>query len=205
MSNSVLIHWSKRAAIIAGILWPLVFVIVLLITQITGNTEGSSPPPESFDVMSLGIAAAFYIPFIVMMVSLVGVHARYKERWRVLGKLGLTFALISLAVIPLAGAAGLVGTPQGFDPSSIGRVGIFVAVLGNVVLGAGFIMLGLAAFRSGVPSRRFGAILIGIGLFQASILLVSVLRVLAYSLGWIVLGWALPPAHQIPDSDSTAA
>ena len=73
-----------------------------------------------------------------------------------------------------------------------------MVIIGSAVLGAGFVLFGLAALRSNAPSRWFGAILIGIGLFQPSILLVSVLRVLAYSLGWVVLGWALPPAGQVP-------
>ncbi len=198
MSRVVLIRWSKRAAIIAGVLWPVVFLALLVILGvITGRMEDQSPPTEMVDLETLGWALAFYVPFTVMMLSVAGVSSRYKDQWRVLGKLGCALALIGLAVVPFAGAAHLVGTPQGFEPSGMGRLGELGTVLGTIVLGIGFVLFGAAALRSGTPSRWFGIILIGIGLFQPLILLVSVLRVLAYSLGWIVLGLALRPVEDV--------
>ena len=205
MSHSVLIRWSKRAAIIAGLLWPAVFSALLVILGvITGRMEDQSPPTELVDLETLGLALAFYVPFTIMMLSVAGVSSRYKDQWRVLGKLGCALALIGLAVVPFAGAASLVGTPQGFEPSALGRLGTLAVVLGTITLGLGFVLFGLAALRSGTPSRRFGIILIGIGLFQPLILLVSVLRVVAYSLGWIVLGWALPHAESVTPSRATS-
>ena len=194
MSDSVLIRWSKRAAITAGVLWPLVCSIVFLVQALTGALYDSSPPKETVDLATLGIASAFYIPFVVLMLSLAGVYARYKEQWRVLGQVGLIVALIALAVIPIAGAAALDGSVQDFEPSEMGRLGTLAVVLATTVLGVGFVVFGLAALRSNTPSRWFGAILIGIGLFQPLILLPPVLRMLAYTVGWVVLGWALPAA-----------
>ena len=205
MSHAVLSRWSKRAAIIAGVLWPVVFSVLLVIFGLTGRLEDQSPPTEMVDLETLGLALAFYVPFTIMMLSLAGVSSRYKDQWRVLGKLGCALALIGLAVVPFAGAASLVGTPQGFEPSEMGRLGTLGTVLGTIVLGIGFLLFGIAALRSGTPSRRFGIILIGIGLFQPLILLVSVLRVLAYSLGWIVLGWALPPEDGAEDAEDLHA
>ncbi len=194
MSDSVLVPRSKRAAITAGVLWPVVFSILLVILGVTGAFEDPSPPKERVDLATLGFALVFYVPFSLMMLAVIRVSSRYKDRWRVLGKLGCGFALIGLAIVPFAYAAYLGGTPQGFEHSQMGRLGTLGVVLGTIVLGIGFVLLGLAALRTETPSRRFGHILIGIGVFQPLILMVPVLRVLAYSLGWVVLGWALPEA-----------
>ena len=202
MSDSVLILWSKRAAIIAGVLWPVVFTATLLIVAFTGGMEG--PPPKIVDPEILGLALAFSLPFTIMMLSVAGVSRRYGDSWGALGKLGCALALIGLAVVPFTGTAAMVGTPQDFEATEFGRLGTLAVVLGTILLGIGFVLFGLAALRSGTPSRRLGIILIGIGLFQPLILLVSVLRVLAYSLGWIVLGWALPHPEAVTPSRATS-
>ena len=174
---------------------------LLLAILVSTGAIAEPPPADTLHLWTLGVATALYVPFIIMMLSLAGMYARYREQWGGLGQIGLTLVLVGLVVVPLAGAAGALGTAPGSEPSAAGRVGSLVAILGTTALGAGFAAFGLAALRSGIPSRWFGGVLIGIGLFQPLILLVSVLRVLAYSLGWIVLGWALPPTGQTPHGD----
>lgn len=199
MPDPVLIRWSKRAAIIAGVSFPVVFGIALAIVVFTGGMEG--PPPERVDLEILGLALAFYLPFTIMMLSILGCWRRYADSWGAVGRLGCVLALIGLAVVPFTGAAALVGTPQDYAPTEWGRLGTIAVILGTITLGVGFLVLGIAAVRSATPSRRFGMILIGVGLFQGLILLVSVARVLAYSLGWIAFGLALPAVEGKAERD----
>ena len=147
MSNSLLIQRSKRAAIVAGVLWPVAFSILLVTLGVTGAFEDQSPPKETIDIATLGIALVFYVPFTIMMLSTAGVSSRYADQWRVLGRLGCALALSGLAVVPLAYAAYLGGTPQGFEPSAMGELAALGIIVGTIVLGVGFrsVRIGRAA------------------------------------------------------------
>jgi len=193
MSDLVLIRWSKRATITAGVLWPLVLGIVLFIGVLTGAIEDVEPMgPRGI----LGLATAFYVPAIVLMFALAGVCARYKEQWRAFGQIGLIFALIALVILPISGAEAM-GSGQISPMAPMEEAAILAVVLGSTILGIGFVLFGLAAVRTDTPSRQFGGILIGVGLFQPLILLApDGFNVIAYSLGWLVLGWVLPAAKE---------
>ena len=203
MSDAALVRWSKPAAIASGVLWPVMVTVVLFASVATGAMEDSTPPPETINLRILSMAAAFYVPGIVLMLTFVGVRARYKEQWKTLGRIGLIFALVASAVVPFAAAAALGGSSQAFDDSIISVWGLRAVILGSVVLGIAFILFGIAAIRSNTPSRRFGGVMIMLGLFQPLILVVSVFRLLAYSVGWVILGLFLPSAKQHSQSETT--
>lgn len=204
MSDSTLISWSRKAAIVAGVSWPVVFVALLLIYMFVGALDPVAPPKETIDLETLGVASAFYVPFAVMGLALAGARLRWGEAWGLSGRLGFALALMGLVIFPIAYAAYIGGAPQDVEPSAMGRLGEVGFYLGGGFLSAGFLSYGLAAVRTATPSRRFGWTLIGAGALQGLVLPVSVLRVLGFSLAWIVIGLALPALERDP-SDLDAA
>ena len=187
-----LVRWSKPTAVLAGLSWPLVFGGSLVVAVAAGQLEDSSPPPEGLTAAFWALASAFSVPAGLLILAVMGLHARYREHWGIWSSLALATAVAASGVLPFAAAAYFSGSPQAFEPSSLGDFGATTTIVGTVVLGASFVVLGAAALRSRTPSARLGVVLVAAGLFQPLILYMPVLRVLAYSVGWLAIGLALP-------------
>ena len=102
MSDWTLISWSRKAAILAGISWPVVFAVLLLVYMFAGVPDASAPPKQTIDLETLGVALAFCIPFSVMGIALAGVRLRFGEAWSLAGRIGFALALMGLVVFPVA-------------------------------------------------------------------------------------------------------
>ena len=192
MAERWLVRRARLAAIIAGISWPVAFVVLLLTYALTGGLDPVAAPKETIDVETLGVACVFYVPFVIMGLALAGIRLRFGQPWGLTGRSGFALALIGLFVFPIAYAAHIGGAPQDVEPSTLGRVGEVGFYLGGALLAAGFLSCGLASVRTAEPSRRFGWMMIAAAALQGLVLPISVLRVLGFSLAWIVIGLALP-------------
>lgn len=125
---------------------------------------------------------------LFFMVGLLGLNARRDGRGGKLGKLGFVISLVGLAAI-LAGNVTefwigellYVDVPGEFEPTD--QLGWGIMGAGFMILLVGFILFGIATFRTNVLS----------GWKRVVPLIAWILMAMAFpfGLGWMVLGYAL--------------
>src|SRR5215218_596296 len=97
MSSSGVIRWGGLAAMVGGVLW--------IADDLGGRL---SPDPDdwdcnsSYDLVTNAIDSA---AFLVLLVALVGLHARQRERYGPLGTVGFFAAFVGAAMVGVANPA----------------------------------------------------------------------------------------------------
>lgn len=145
--------WSPTLFLVAG---PLVLVVltVELIRWLTGVTI---PEVAYWPLFPLGMGLS--------LVGLIGLYPSLVGRARRLALTGLALGLLGVVAL-LGGTAVLVVTaPPGPYPGNLGVPGI-AFLLGLLVFVPAFGLYGVAALRTGTPSRRIGALLLVVSLVQ---------------------------------------
>lgn len=185
MSSSPLIRWSGLASLLGGLWWAVAMVYHGVQEMVFASAES-----DAFEKLS-------FLPLLLLMLGLVGVHKRQAGRTGWLGWTGFGVALIGLAV-------ALVGTigDLWLDVASGGPI-FFV---GFVIVFIGLVLFGIATRRANVlPRWRSIPFLMGVvglllfvsgaiigGLGVVLWLLVSWILVWGlFGAGWVVLGYLL--------------
>jgi hypothetical protein len=164
-----LVRLSGLAAVLGGALWTFRVVV-----------EGSSAPePDGFT------NAWFFVVPLLLLASLVGTYALYRERLAALGQAGVTQGCIGLGFL----TAGFLGD-LALGIEGAGRVSSF----GFLIFTLGMVLLGYAAVRSEL-FPRWNSLPLAIGIaVPLDILLggVSWARVAVsvfFGLCWVLFGY----------------
>ncbi len=184
--SSNLIRWGGLAAMIGGALWA---VTPLRDVVFGGGGTPDHPAFRPYNIIVVAIA-------VLLIASLPGLHARYRETYRRLGKAGVVVIFGGYALILSGSIPAILFAPDGL-PGLI-RAGQDFGFLGALVAGVGAIFLGTALWRTQAAPRS-GALLLMLTLpvglpgviVISSIGLVSVagLAMTApYGVAWMVLG-----------------
>lgn len=143
MSSSNLIRWGGIAAMVSG---ALVIVFVLL-----------------SEVLPEGVFYVFILVFLLLVVALLGLHARQAGRSGLLGRIGFVLALIGAGALGvLIAVVGVAEAIFGNNPDESAAAGVLLFVL-FVAFIVGIVLLGIATFRAGVLPRG-AAVLFTLGL-----------------------------------------
>ncbi len=143
MSSSDLIRWGGIAAMVAG---ALVIVLVLL----------SEVLPEGFFFV-------FILVFLLLVVALLGLHARQAGRSGRLGRIAFVVAMIGAgALLVLFAVVGVAQAIFGFNPDESAAVGVLLLVI-FIAFIVGIVLFGIATFRAAVLPR-WAAVLFAFGL-----------------------------------------
>jgi hypothetical protein len=148
MSSLDLIRWGAIAAMVAG---PLLLVLVLL-----------------SEVLPEGVFYLIFLVGLLLMVALLGLHARQARRSGPLGRIGLVVALIGTGALGARFAlVGVAETLFGFNPDERGGAGMVLLVSSFIAFFVAFlvgiVLFGIATFRAGVLPRG-AAVLFALGL-----------------------------------------
>jgi hypothetical protein len=92
---------------------------------------------------------------LITVAGLVGIHVRYGDRY---GAVGVT-GVLATGLGQLVQAASAAGTAVSGDPEAGWATWLFV--IGSLLFLPGLLVLTVAVFRSGVPPRWLGLVLIG--------------------------------------------
>lgn len=115
------------------------------------------PEPVFWSLLPLGFALA--------LLGLVGFYAELTGESPRLARIGRAFGLIGAAAL-LLGLAVLAGLrPPGPYPANLGPIGLLF-LLGFQAFIVSAVAFGTAAWRTGTPSRRVGALLLGLAVVQ---------------------------------------
>jgi hypothetical protein len=173
MASLGLIRWGGLAAMLDGILW--------IADDLGGRL---SPDPDdwdcnsSYDLVTNAIDSA---AFLVLLVALVGLHARQRERYGPLGTAGFFAAFAGAAMVGVANPAE--------HCLGLAILGIFVYLPGVLLLSIGVLLLGIATVMAGVLPRWCGVALI-VGML-AMFLGAEDGGMIVFGLAWLLLGYVL--------------
>ncbi len=197
--SSRLIRLGGLAAILGGVLWIAVRVLVLL-----------QPPPFSYDAYN----RIFVAPLLLLLVGLLGLSVRSAGGRGRLARTGTIAALVGCALLiagnvaefwlvlvqskPNANAAYQSGAEEVWIGSEIGWM---LFLLGFLILSIGLVLFGVAAVRANEPPRwRALPLMIGVAgliafLFGPFLVAVADLLLTLIGVGWILLGYLLRSAR----------
>ncbi len=208
--SSHLIRLSGLAAILGGVLWIAVRLLILL-----------EPPPFSYDAYN----RMFTAPLLLLLVGLLGLSVRRAGGRGRLARTGIVAALAGCALLiagnvaefwlvlaqskPNANAAYQSGAEEVWIGSEIGWM---LFLLGFLILSIGLVLFGVAAVRANeLPRWRALPLMVGAAgltafLFGPFLVAVADLLLTLIGVGWILLGYALwtgrvnePGALRLPD------
>lgn len=161
------------AAMLDGILW--------IANDLGGRL---SPDPDdwdcnsSYDLVTNAIDSA---AFLVLLIALVGLHARQRERYGPLGTAGFFTTFVGSAMVGVANPAEHC---LGLD-----FLGMFAYLPGVILLSVGMLVLGIATVMASVLPRWCGVALI-IGLL-AMFFGAENGGMVVFGLVWLALGYVL--------------
>ena len=193
--SPVLIRWGGLAAMLGGVLWIAVRVLVLL-----------EPPPFSYDAYN----RMFVAPLLLLLVGLLGFSVRRAGGCGRLARTGTVAALAGCTLLivgnvtefwlvlaqskPNANAAYQSGAEEVWIGSEIGWI---LFLLGFLILSIGLVLFGAAAVRaSELPKWRALPLMVGAAgltafLFGPFLVTVADLLLTLIGLGWMLLGYVL--------------
>jgi hypothetical protein len=193
--SSRLIRLSGLAAILGGVLWIAVRVLVLL-----------EPPPFSYDAYN----RMFVAPLLLLLVGLLGLSVRRAGGRRRLARTGIVMAFAGCALLiagnaaefwlvlvqskPNANAAYQSGAEEVWIGSEIGWI---LFLLGFLILSIGLVLFGVAAVRANeLPRWRALPLMVGVAgltafLFGPFLVAAADLLLTLIGVGWILLGYIL--------------
>jgi len=183
------------AAILGGVLWIAVRVLVLL-----------EPPPFSYDAYN----RMFVAPLLLLLVGLLGLSARSAGGRRRLARTGTMAAVGGCALLiagnvaefwfvlmqskPNANAAYQSGAEEVWIGSEIGWM---LFLLGFLIMSIGLVLFGVAAVRANeLPRWRALPLMVGVAglmafLFGPFLVAAADLLLTLIGVGWILLGYLL--------------
>jgi hypothetical protein len=162
-----LVRWGGLAAMVGGVLWIVVFTIYA--SRPSG--AGLTPPYRSFE--GLGLPAL--ISLLLVVVGLVGLHARQRGLYGRLGTSGFVLALVGAALIVASGGSW----PLVF-------IAFFLLMLGSLLVGVATLL------ANALP--RWGAVLLIVGsvvLFFFNTETAQAWLALPYGVAWASVGYLL--------------
>ncbi len=184
--SSGFIRWSGLAAMLGGALW----AITPLREPLLGGRFPGDPVFRPYNFVIVVIA-------VLLTVSLLALHTRYKGSYGRLGTVGVVVIFVGYALLFVGSIPAVLFSADG----SLIRIGQDLGFLGAVISAIGAVLLGIALWRArGTP--RLGALLLIIAFpvgFLAVILVSAVgfediaglpLTVL-YGGAWVMLGHRL--------------
>ena len=172
-STAQLVRWGGLAAMLDGLLW--------VANDLCGRL---SPDPDdwdcnsAYDYLTNAIDSAAYL---LLLVGLVGLHARQAERYGPLGTAGFFAAFVGAAMVGVANPAEHC---LGLDV-----LGGLVYLPGVLLLSIGTLLLGIATMRARVLPRWCGVALI-VGLVAMFIGADSG-GMVVFGLAWVAVGYVL--------------
>ena len=182
-------NWTRMgglAAMVGGALWALT---PLREPVFGGGRYAEHPVFRPYNAALLLIA-------VLLIVGLLGLHARYRKLYGRLGTAGFGVIVVGYGLLFVGSAPAVLFTEDG--PLALIRTGQDLGFLGALVCGVGAILLGIGLWRSGVAPRS-GALLLIIALPVGIVGIVAVsaagfedvaglpLTVL-YGVAWLILG-----------------
>lgn len=146
-------RWSPTLFLLAG----AVLVILLAIGQTVRFTTMSIPRTAYWPL--------FPLTFGLSLVGLLGLAPRMAERKRWSALVGAGFGVVGATMLFTGLGVLIVASPPGPYPGNLGVLGapFFLGLLAFVPAAMIYGVLGL---RTGIPSRRIGALLLLVGLLQ---------------------------------------
>ena len=189
MSSSNIVRWGGLAAVIAGLVWSMGFVLSRM-------PAGQSPLPEHVGYVS------WVTPLLFAAVALIGLHARLADASPRLGRVGVIMAYITVAA-SLVTIGALLLFRLRVLPQPAGT-GAFVAFFGLLFSA---IVLGIAALRANVLPRWASGLPLAIGLLTIpSLFLLRPVWGIIIGLAWVALGYALLKGRrtEVPSPTHTA-
>jgi len=188
LSSRQLARVGAAAAILGGVLWTVKGVVIL--------ATGEQPPV----VFELGPP--------LFAVGLIGLYARLGREGGRAAAAGLVLACVSLllaGVLLVAWAFASGALPVGeddFTPLSLVSAGVGFSFI------AGLVLLGIAARHAPVLPRRWRSFPLAVGVFAVPGIMIGgglltelserllELPLVAFALGWIVIGYLIWPSNQ---------
>lgn len=185
MSYSTLVRWGGLAAMLDGILW--------VVNDLGGRL---SPDPDdwdcnsSYDYLTNAIDST---AFLLLVVGLVGLHARQAGRYGPVGTTGFFAAFVGAAMVGVA-------TPAEHC-LALDILGLFVYLPGVLLLSIGMLLLGIATVMAGVLPRWCGvALIVGVlALFFAA----EDGGMVVLGLVWLAVGYVLWSGRSAPAEQPT--
>lgn len=194
------------ARLVGGVLLAL-YTIPDLIDPETFSGTGPMPPGSV-----RWIYGAFMIPLLtLMLLGLLGLHARLHPKTSWLERLGYYVSLLGFVAAILAELYGYGLVETGFDPFNIGDIYFIVFILSLFILIIGSALIGVAGLRAGV-GPRVGFVLFVLSIFGIPLVFVLsdtaigtpfVAITLPYGVAWAVVGyhlWSEPDSSMNGDS-----
>jgi hypothetical protein len=170
--DEVPLRLAALAGIVGGVLWGA-----------KAGLDGIAPASWIADLMD----ALYFLAPLLMLVGLVGVHARYSSQIMGMGRTGFVNCFIGLALLIVGFASGL-----SFGVEEAMRISSF----GFLILAFGLVLLGLEVLKAAaLPRWNFLPLAMGLlvplsVISGDAVLLRAPLSVL-FGLGWVLLGLVL--------------
>jgi hypothetical protein len=154
--SSTLIRWGGQAAVLGGILFAAVFLLINLMIYGLKVIRGALLESHAFAHM---LDAPM---FLLLAVGALALYLRQKERFGRLGKVGyyLTFGGFALAAI--GGLAIIVVGLSVGEEATLGVLDMVAHPLSMLLYSVGSVLFGIATFRAKALPRA-GALLLVIG------------------------------------------
>lgn len=178
MSSSNWIWWGALGALLAGIVWIALGLILLVILGPVALYFGGAATVEDYLLEIL-----FSIALVGMLAGMVGFHARQAPSYGRLGTAGFLAAFVGVFFLLASTVATILAGREVLD---------WLFILGFVGTLVGFVLLGAATLRARVLPRWCGVLLIvavlGIPVYFT---LGNYGGAILYGLVWLALGYAL--------------
>lgn len=203
MSTTARVRQYGMAGLVGGVLLAL-YTIPDLIDPGTFSGTGS---------LALVYGAFIIVPLVLMLLGLLGLHARLRLETGRLERLGYYVSLLGFVAAILAELYGYGLVETGFDPFDSGDIYFIVFILSLFALIIGSAIIGVTGLREGVGPR------VGFALFLLSLLGIPLVFVLSdtaigtpfvaitlpYGAAWTVVGyhlWSEPDFSMSGDSNT---
>lgn len=166
------VRLAALASIVGGAFWGIKAII-----------DGFAPASRLLGFTD----ALFFVAPLLMIVGLVGVHARYAERIKGMGRTGFVNGFIGLALLVAGFASGL-----SFGVEGAMRISSF----GFLILAFGLVLLGLEAMKvAALPRWNFlplaMGLLVPLSVISGDAVLLRAPLSALFGLGWILFGLVL--------------
>jgi hypothetical protein len=154
--SSKMIRWGGRAAVLGGILFAAVFVLINLMIYGLKVIRGAFLESHAFAHM---LDAPI---FLLLAVGALALYLRQKERFGRLGKVGFYLTFGGFALAAIGGLAIIVVGLSVGEEATLGVLDVVAHPLSMLLYSVGSVLFGIATFRASVLPRG-GALLLVVG------------------------------------------
>ena len=201
--SAKLIRWGGQAAVVGGILFAAVFVLINLMIYGLKVIRGALLESHVFAHM---LDAPI---FLLLAVGALALYLCQKERFGRLGKAGFFLTFSGFALATIGGLAIIVVGFSVSEEATLGALDVLTHPLSMLLYSVGSVLFGIATLRASVLPRA-GALLLVIGgplwffgpAFFSSLIdgsedwllvLPAMVPAVLFGGGWTLLGHALRP------------